>query len=338
MNDFFEITGEKLECNLCPHLCKLSKGKTGICGVRKNTGNKIELTTYGVISGYALDPVEKKPLYHFFPGYKILSVGSYGCNMRCDFCQNYDISQSVPSDLSKMMTASQIVRNAHSYENNIGIAFTYNEPVISYEFMRDVALEAKKENLHTVMVSNGYVNSLPLKEIISFIDAFNIDLKAFNDETYKKLTGALLGPVLDTLKEIAKSGKHLEITTLLIPGVNDDENEMRLQAKWIADELGPAIPLHLSRYFPRYKRNNPPTPEESVSWLADIASESLSYVYGGNTVSDCYQDTVCTSCGTTVTERSGYTVRLMNLGKNGECTKCGNRIYENFTLKNQRLR
>src|SRR5674476_480771 len=229
MLPLFKISDNKPECTLCPHYCKPAPGKTGICGVRKNTGEKIELLTYGVISGYALDPVEKKPLYHFYPGQNILSIGSFGCNMRCDFCQNWHISQKIPESLVPDVTIYKIVKDALASKNNIGIAFTYNEPVIWFEFMRDVAESAKKEGLLTVMVSNGFVNSEPLGEILSFIDAFNIDLKAFNNSFYRKLTGAEIEPVKNSLKQIAKSGKHLEITTLIIPGLNDDEKEMELQ-------------------------------------------------------------------------------------------------------------
>jgi pyruvate formate lyase activating enzyme len=323
---------DKLECLLCPHHCKLDIGKTGICGVRKNTGEKIELTTYGVLSGYSLDPVEKKPLYHFFPGHNILSIGSFGCNMKCDFCQNFHISQKVPESLVPEVTINKIIKDALSTEKNIGIAFTYNEPIIWFEYMKDVAEGAKKEGLYTVMVSNGYVNSAPLKEIIEFIDAFNIDLKAFNNTFYRKLTGAELEPVKDSLKQIVRSGKHLEITTLVIPGLNDDEEEMKLQSEWMAGELGEDIPFHLSRYFPTYKRDNPPTTEASLKKLFDIASGNLDYVYMGNSHSNTGQNTSCSMCGTEVTIRSGFKTRLLNLDEDGKCTCCGNLVYKNFTF------
>lgn len=288
--------------------------------------------TYGVISGYSLDPVEKKPLYHFFPGYNILSLGSFGCNMKCDFCQNFHISQKVPENLLPEITTEKIIRDALSTENNIGIAFTYNEPIIWFEYMKDVAVIAKKEGLYTVMVSNGYVNSEPLDEILEFIDAFNIDLKAFNNNFYRKLTGANLEPVKNCLKQIALSGKHLEITTLIIPGQNDDEKEMELQTKWIANELGTDVPFHLSRYFPTYKRDNPPTSEETIKKLYDIASDNLDYVYMGNSQSGSGQNTLCPSCGTEVTIRSGYKTRLINLDEDGKCSCCGNPVYKNFTF------
>jgi pyruvate formate lyase activating enzyme len=332
MEQLFIKAGSKLKCMLCPHYCILASGKTGICGVRRNTGNEIELMTYGTISGYALDPVEKKPLYHFFPGQKILSIGSYGCNMRCDFCQNYHISQKTPDNLVNETTPEEIVSTALKSERNIGIAFTYNEPVIWFEFMRDTAVAARKKGLRTVMVSNGYVNIEPLKDIINFTDAFNIDLKAFNNNFYKNLTGADIEPVKNTMKQIAKSGKHLEITTLIITGENEDENEMTLQSEWIAGELGRDVPLHLSRYHPMYKRDNPATSGDTLSRLFESASRHLDYVYVGNTASDYRQNTKCPGCGTIVTERTLYQTRLLNLDRAGRCTCCGRLIYKNIIL------
>ena len=332
MKPLYKKYADYCECVLCPHFCKIHEGKTGICGVRKNTGEKIELLTYGVLSSHSLDPVEKKPLYHFFPGYNILSIGSYGCNLRCDFCQNCDISQKIPKSLIPEIAPAQIVKSAHNAERNIGIAFTYNEPLIWFEFIRDVATVAKNEGLFTVMISNGYVNSEPLNEIIQFIDAFNIDLKAFNNNFYRKLTGADIEQVKNGLKQIAKSGKHLEITTLIIPGQNDDEREMALQSEWIAGELGKGVPLHLSRYFPMLRRDDPATSQETLNRLFEIASGNLDHVYMGNTISDSGQNTSCPKCGTTVTIRSGYKIRLLNLDREGKCTGCGTLVYKHFTL------
>ena len=219
-----------------------------------------------------------------------------------------------------------------SIERNIGIAFTYNEPVIWFEFVRDVARIAKDKGLFTVMVSNGYVNTSPLSEFIQFIDAFNIDLKAFNKTFYKKLTGADIEPVKNSLKQISKSGRHLEITTLIIPGQNDDIKEMEEQSEWIAGELGKDVPIHLSRYFPMYRRNDPATSEETLTSLFDAASKNLDYVYMGNTLSDTGQNTLCPKCGTKVTSRSGYKTHCLNLDTEGKCTGCGNLIYRYFTL------
>jgi pyruvate formate lyase activating enzyme len=324
-----------IECRLCPHFCKIAQGKEGICGVRKNTGEKIELTTYGVISGHSLDPVEKKPLYHFFPGHNILSIGSYGCNMRCDFCQNWHISQKAAERFSPETDPEKIAMECSSSYKNIGLAFTYNEPVIWFEFMRDTAIRIKEKGLYTVMVSNGFVNSDQLNEITGFIDAFNIDLKAFNESFYKKLTGANLEPVKDTLKQIAKAGKHLEVTTLIIPGRNDSDHEMEVESEWISEELGNETPLHLSRYYPMYKRDDPATPQATLTRLFEAASKHLKYVYLGNTTSHTGQNTICSKCGTVVTERSGYDTRLMNLDSEGGCNSCGNLIYRHFNFSSR---
>jgi len=330
MIPLFKRNKDKLECLVCPHNCKLAIGTTGICGVRKNIDEKIELMTYNVLSGYSLDPVEKKPLYHFFPGHNILSIGSFGCNMKCDFCQNFHISQNIPDSLVPGVTIEKIIKDALRAERNIGIAFTYNEPVIWFEYMRDVAKTAKKNGLHTVMVSNGFVNSEPLNEILEFIDAFNIDLKSFNNNFYRKLTGATLEPVKNSLKQIARSGRHLEVTTLVIPGLNDDEKEMEMQTEWMASELGKVIPFHISRYFPTYKRVNPSTPESSLKRLFDIASDKLDFVYVGNSGTSWGQNTSCQVCGNEVTTRSGYYTRIVNLDNKGKCTGCGNLVYKNL--------
>jgi pyruvate formate lyase activating enzyme len=328
----YKTGNTRTECLLCPHFCKIAEGKKGICGVRKNIGGEIVPETYGVISGYALDPVEKKPLYHFFPGYNILSVGSYGCNMRCDFCQNYHISQNIPGSMNSDADPEKLVKSAITADKNIGLAFTYNEPIIWFEYMRDAAVAAKKEGLYTVMVSNGFVNAEPLKEITEFIDGFNIDLKAFNDRFYRELAGAELQPVKDGLRQIARSGKHLEVTTLIIPGQNDDEKEMAEESEWIAGELGKDVPFHLSRYFPKYRREDPSTSHSSLARLAEIASRQLNHVYVGNTLPESGQNTSCPKCGTVVTIRSGYKTRLLNLDANGRCIVCGNLIYKYFSL------
>jgi pyruvate formate lyase activating enzyme len=303
-----------------------------VCGVRKNTGESIELTTYGVISGHSLDPVEKKPLYHFFPGHNIFSIGSYGCNMKCDFCQNWHISQKNDEGFSAETDPDIIAKEAANSLKNTGLAFTYNEPVIWFEFMRDTAIKIKEKGLYTVMVSNGFVNRDPLNEIIGFIDAFNIDLKAFNESFYKKLTGAELEPVKDSLRQIAKAGKHLEITALIIPGRNDSIEEMEAESRWISEELGNETPFHLSRYFPMYKRNDPPTSQEKLARLFETASRNLKYVYMGNTPGNTGQNTHCSQCGKVVTKRSGYSTELMNLDSAGMCSGCGNQIYRYFIL------
>jgi len=331
MNENFAYPVDgKVICRLCPHNCKIAEGRTGICGVRKNTGGKIELLTYGIISGFALDPVEKKPLYHFYPGGRILSIGSYGCNMRCDFCQNYHISQNVITGISKRISPNEIVRQSLEAKRNIGVAFTYNEPVIWYEYVRDIAVKIKEAGQSTVMVTNGYVSAGALKEFLSLTDAFNVDLKAFNNKFYKELTGASLEPVKQSLKMIADSGRHLEITTLIIPERNDSPEDMENEAKWIAGELGKDIPLHLSRYFPMYKRTDPATPSDVLTQLFEIASRYLNYVYIGNAVQLTGQNTYCPVCNSLITKREGYYISHVGL-TNGKCSVCGKEIYKHFT-------
>jgi pyruvate formate lyase activating enzyme len=252
--------------------------------------------------------------------------------MRCDFCQNYNISQIVPEHGAKKMTADDMVRSAISAYNNIGMAFTYNEPVVWFEFLRDVAVRIREAGLKTVIVSNGYVNSYPLGEIIGFMDAFNIDLKAFSDPTYRKLTGAGLEPVKNSLRMISRSGRHLEITSLIIPGQNDSEEEMLLQSEWIAGELGKDVPFHLSRYYPMYKRGDPATSLDTLRRLYDVAASKLTYVYIGNLHTSEGQNTICPGCGKTLVHRTGYNIRIENLDDHGKCTQCGTPVIKHFTF------
>lgn len=319
---------DKLRCLLCPHSCLISRGERGVCGVRENSGSEIRLNTYGVISGFALDPIEKKPLYHFYPGRKILSAGSYGCNLKCDFCQNYHISQHTDTRTGHKLSPGDLVARALKAEDNIGIAYTYNEPVIWYEYVTDCAKLARVEGLKNIMVTNGFVKRQPLLKLIGLIDAFNIDLKSFNNRFYRKLTGATLVPVLDSIKEVAASGRHLEITTLIIPGLNDSADEMRREAEWISSNAGKSIPLHISRYFPMYKRDEPPTPSETILQLKDAASEFLDFVYTGNlSEMAAGSDTLCPKCKTTVVRRSGYRTLVTGLSGDGRCLKCSELIF-----------
>lgn len=316
-----------LRCLVCPHMCLIRPGGKGVCGVRENCDGEIELITAGVISGYAIDPIEKKPLYHFFPGRKILSVGSYGCNLRCDFCQNYHISQNVSYGEARRLDPEELVRQAAASDGNLGIAYTYNEPVIWYEYVSECASLAAGKGLKNILVSNGYIRAEPLKELTKLIDAFNIDLKSFSNDFYRRFTGATLEPVLEAIKVIAGSGRHLEVTTLILPGLNDSPDEMRREAEWIAANAGKGVPLHLSRYFPMYRRGDPATPPETILKLREIAEEFLDYVYTGNMPgTDSGSDTRCPSCREMVIRRSGYTTRVTGLTDDGKCQKCGNKI------------
>ena len=318
---------ERLRCLLCPHTCLIAPGGTGICRVRKNLDGEVLSTTYGIISGFAHDPIEKKPLYHFFPGTSILSVGSYGCNLKCDFCQNYNISQRTVTDGSRRLTPQELVRQAVLASGNIGLAYTYNEPVIWYEYVADCARLAAGEGLRNVMVTNGYISKGPLAELIRIIDAFNIDLKAFSNDFYRRFTGATLQPVLEAIEMVASSGRHLEITTLIIPGLNDSEKEMRREAEWIAENAGREVPLHLSRYFPMYKRNDAATPAETILKLKEVAGEYLDFVYTGNmSGNDAGSDTLCPNCRATVVRRSGYFINITGLTDDGRCSRCNSEI------------
>jgi pyruvate formate lyase activating enzyme len=317
----------RLRCLLCPHMCVINEGKTGICGVRENDGNTINLVTYGLISGLGIDPVEKKPLYHFYPGRMILSVGSYGCNLKCDFCQNYHISQNVDKEGSYRLSPEELVSKAKMAHGNIGIAYTYNEPVIWFEYVVECAKLAASSGLKNVMVTNGYINREPLADLIEVTDAFNIDLKAFDNGFYRRLTGATLSPVLDAIRDVAASGRHLELTTLILPGLNDSDDSMRHEAEWIATNAGRKVPLHLSRYFPMYRRNTPSTPSETILRLKEVASEFLDFVYTGNLSGlTPGSDTVCPSCHTTLIKRYGYKTFITGINASGTCKKCNEMI------------
>ncbi len=332
----YESTGKngEMKCLLCPHGCIIAPGKTGICRVRENDGSGIILTTYGVISGYALDPIEKKPLYHFFPGKPVLSVGSYGCNMRCDFCQNDQISQHGKQYDNYNLSPAELVNKALQITDNVGIAYTYNEPAIWYEYVTDSAELLKEHGLRNIMITNGYVNDEPLREYLKLIDAFNVDLKAFEEGFYHHYTGASLKQVLNTLVSIVKAGKHLEVTTLIIPGLNDSSDSMHAEAKWIAENLGKEIPLHISRYFPKYKRTDPPTPVEKIRNLYEVASGYLSFVYTGNVSPEIGgSDTICPSCGKTVIKRYGYKTTNTGLTDEGRCSVCDEIIIRKENLR-----
>jgi pyruvate formate lyase activating enzyme len=318
----------KVQCLLCPHTCTLYEGKTGKCGVRRNVNAELITEIYGKVSAIHYDPIEKKPLYHFHPGNIILSIGSIGCNLSCSFCQNCDISQASVSGFPwlKDHTSDDIVHMAAGRVGNLGIAFTYNEPIISYEYMLEVARLAKGRGMKTAMISNGYINPDPLLDLLPFMDAFNIDLKSFRDEFYKIHTGASLAPVLDSLKMINEAGKHLEITNLVIPGLNDDRAVFAEMIDWIATELGMYTVLHLSRYFPHHKLTIDPTPVDTLRDLYALANKKLPYVYLGNVVSYKGQQTRCAACGELLIDRSGYHTEIRSITQDSKCSKCGSPV------------
>ena len=274
-----KLDGKHVHCHLCPYECNIPSGGRGACGVRQNKDGILYTLVYGKTTSIALDPIEKKPLYHYHPGEFILSLGTKGCNLHCDFCQNWHISQEVDAP-TEDITSEEIVERAKEL-NSFGIAYTYNEPFIWYEFVLDTAKLAKQAGLENVLVTNGFVNVEPLKGILPYINAMNIDLKSFDEDFYVKICKGRLKPVLEVIRISAKHC-HTELTNLLIPTLNDSEATIRKMVDWIYDNLGPEVPMHFSRYFPCYKMSLPPTPVETLRKAERIAKEKLKYVYVGN--------------------------------------------------------
>jgi pyruvate formate lyase activating enzyme len=279
----------------------------------------------GFVSAINFDPIEKKPLYHFYPGSTILSLGSYGCNLRCFFCQNCTISQTAaePELPHSYYTPEQIIQIALRKPENIGIAFTYNEPTVWFEYMLDIARLAKKAGLKTVMVTNGFINTEPLSELLEYMDAFSVDLKAFNEDFYTKVTSSRLEPVKESLRQIRRAGKHLEVVNLVIPELNDDEASFTEMVSWIASELGRETVFHISRYFPNYKLNTEATPVTSIRRLKSLAEKELSYVYVGNIIGES-SNTHCLKCHNILISRHAYIVSADGLNDEGKCKECGN--------------
>lgn len=318
---------QSVECLLCPHKCKLKAGQTGICRVRTNIDGVLHSNNYAKVCSLHQDPIEKKPLYHFYPGRNILSVGTVGCNLHCKFCQNWEISQTPVKDYPylKENSPQAIVDLALSEDDKLGLAYTYNEPTVWYEFMKDIASLANEAALKNVMVTNGFIQPEPLKELIPVMHAFSVDLKAFTETFYRHMTSSSLAPVLESLKAIRKSGRHLEVTNLLIPDQNDDERDFRTMLEWIRGELGPETVLHISRFFPTYKLVHNATPESLLMKFYDIAGEYLDYVYLGNVSSDQGRNTYCPNCKHLLISRAAYHTKIVGL-EGDRCAKCGQQI------------
>ncbi len=274
-----KLDGKALRCLLCPHSCHIQEGRHGLCGVRLNKEGKLYSINYGRVSSIALDPIEKKPLYHFHPKSYILSVGTQGCNFACQFCQNWSISKNLDV-LTEPVSSLELIEKAKD-AGSFGIAYTYNEPFIWYEFVYETVQLARKAGLANVLVTNGFVNQEPLEEILPFIDAMNIDLKSIRDDFYKKICQGRLEPVLKTIKR-AKQACHIELTNLIIPTLNDSDDDLVDLVEWVYHELGDEVPLHFSRYFPCYKMSIPSTPKETLQKAQRIALKKLKYVYLGN--------------------------------------------------------
>jgi pyruvate formate lyase activating enzyme len=275
---FCEAEGAGTRCGLCPHRCFIGDGQTGLCGARRNVDGVLRAESYGRISSLALDPIEKKPLYHFHPGRSVLSAGSYGCNMACSFCQNSSISRARPK--TECVSPERLTEIAVSVPGNLGLAFTYNEPLIGAEYLLDAAPLLRERGLKVVLVSNGMIRAEPLEALLPFIDAMNIDVKAFSQAFYLRMGGDL-----ETVKRnVARCAAvcHTEVTTLIVPGENDGDDEMAALSEWLAS-LSRDIPLHITRFFPRYRMTEkPPTPASTLARLADIAGRALTHVHVGN--------------------------------------------------------
>ncbi len=314
------LEGNAVRCRLCPRECRLVEGAAGVCRTRRNVGGRLIYLYYGACSSVALDPVEKKPLYHFFPGHTILSLGSIGCNLQCAFCQNWQIAQSEAETVP--LAPAEVVELAQERagEGCIGVAYTYNEPLVGFEFVLDAARAVREAGLKNVLVTNGEINPEPFAELLPYVDALNIDVKGFTEDFYRELCRGRLAPVLRTV-ETAAARAHVELTNLLIPTKNDSPEEIQALVEWVAERLGPDVPLHFSRYFPQYRLDLPATPLVTLEKAAEIARQRLRYVYLGNVAELEGSDTRCPECGTTVIRRRGYAVRSLLRGR--RCPACG---------------
>lgn len=313
---YAKMQEDYVNCVLCPRGCVLKPGQKGYCRGRVNREGELYSTIYAQVSSIALDPIEKKPLYHFYPGTEILSVGTLGCNLRCKFCQNWHIAQK--ESVTEEVDCEQLVQSALRH-NAIGIAYTYSEPLIWFEYILDTAKAAREAGLHNVLVTNGFIHREPLEELLQYIDGINLDVKAFRQDFYRDVCG---GGDLATVKqtaEVAAKHCHLEVTTLLIPGFNDQPSEVQELTEWLGS-ISPNIPLHLSRYFPQYQFDLPPTPIESLEQAKKIGMKSLHYVYLGN-VPDEDRNTYCHVCHSLVVKRNGHSIQVAV--RDGVCPECG---------------
>jgi pyruvate formate lyase activating enzyme len=336
----------RIQCDLCPRDCKLHEGQRGACFVRGRVEDAMVLTTYGRSSGFCVDPIEKKPLNHFYPGSSILSFGTAGCNLACKFCQNWDISKSRSFDkLADEATPLAIAHSAASLGCK-SVAFTYNDPIIFAEYAMDVADACHTRGIKTVAVTAGYIHDAARRDFFAKMDAANVDLKGFTDEFYVKQCGAHLQPVLDTLKYLCnETDVWVELTTLLIPGLNDSEQEIRAMSEWIAKELGREVPLHFTAFHPDYKMTEvPATPPKTLISAREIAQQAgLSYVYTGNVHNIAGDTTHCPACGSNLIVRDWYEIKQYRLTPGGHCPDCQATIaghFEQYTLAfgRQRIR
>jgi len=323
------LDDDRVQCDLCPRLCKLREGQRGLCFIRANRGGQIVLTSYGRSSGFCVDPIEKKPLNHYFPGTSVLSFGTAGCNLACKFCQNWDISKSREIDtLADQAKPEKIARVAKQLGCR-SVAFTYNDPVIFHEYAIDIAAACHELDIRTVAVTAGYIQPEPRVEFFAAMDAANVDLKGFTERFYWKITGGHLQNILDTLVYL-KQETHVwfELTTLLIPGENDSDDELDKMTRWVVDTLGPDVPIHFTAFHPDWKMlDKPPTPPATLSRARRIAlGNGVHYAYTGNVHDSEGGSTWCHHCGALLIERDWYELGHWGLDGHGRCAKCGTTI------------
>ncbi|MCQ5375742.1 MAG: AmmeMemoRadiSam system radical SAM enzyme [Methanomassiliicoccales archaeon] len=321
---FWKSLNGKIQCCLCPHSCVIAPGKKGICGVRQNYNGKLFSLIYGKASSIHVDPIEKKPFFHFRPGDRVLSFGSVGCTFRCQHCQNFTISQASPDGFPLEPIEPEEVTVLCRNTGSQGISWTYNEPIIWHEFAYDASRIAKQQGFYALYVTNGYIEEEPLRELSQCIDGMNIDIKGFSEEFYKRICKASLEPVLKATKLAVDLGIHVELTYLIIPGKNDSEGEIKEFAKWVRDSLKPEIPVHFTRFHPDYMMTDvPSTPMKTMEMALHIGKEEgLKFVYLGNVPRHKGENTYCPKCGQLAIEREGFQVLRVDVD-NGRCRKCG---------------
>jgi len=323
------LDGRKVRCRLCGHECLIASGQYGLCRVRRNVEGRLWSLSYSNVVALNVDPIEKKPLFHFLPGTQSLSVAAAGCNFQCEFCQNWQISQhprGTGGPAGQAVSPEQIVTGALNHDC-ASISYTYTEPTVFFELAYDTAKLAHKRGIKNCFVSNGFMTALAVEKIAPYLDAINVDLKAFRDETYRRVMKARLQPVLDCLTALVAAGIWVEVTTLVVPGMNDSEQELRDIADFIAGRLGPAVPWHVSRFHGDYKMTSvPSTPIETLQLACRLGSQAgLKYIYCGNVAGMVDERTHCPGCDYIVIDRAGYSIRAMDL-KAGACPNCGQAI------------
>lgn len=321
------VSNDDVQCLLCPHMCGIKNKEVGICGIRKNENGVLYSLTYALCSAISDDPIEKKPLNHFYPGSTVLSLGSVGCNFSCLHCQNYSISTAKPDQLSLTELLPQNAVDLAKSHNCKGIAWTYNEPAIWFEYSFDVAQLAKKYDLYTVYVSNGYINKEPLEKIAPFLDAINVDVKSFSDDFYNKVCKARLQPVLDTCENAKRLGIHIELTYLVIPDKNDSLQEISKFCVWVIESLGKDVPIHFSRFQPLHQmKDSLQTPITTLKKCYEIAKKKgLNFVYIGNIIDESFESTMCPFCHSVLIKRHGFFTEIVGL-RDKKCIQCNAKI------------